>query len=53
MVGSECMRFIFHVFAETDREICKACHTSKKGVCIAGGPYLTHFCVTGDSSNHA
>ena len=53
VVGSERMRFIFNVFAGTDREICKACHTNKKGVCFAGGPYLTHLCVTGDLTSHA
>ena len=53
VVGSERMRFIFHVFAGTDREICKACHTNKKGVCFAGGPYLTHLCVTGDLTSRA
>ena len=53
VVGSERVKFIFHVFAGTDREICKACHTNKKGVCFAGGPYLTHLCVTGDSTSRA
>ena len=53
VVGSERWDLYFIRLPGPTDKICKACHTSKKGVCFAGGPYLTHLCVTGDLTSRA